>query len=112
MDRARLIDIFLWAMGKRRRFVIKGPSMKPTLKPGDQVLVDVKTHLRRPLRPSEIVLFRQPAGTLLMVKRILSIEQGAIHVQGDNQSESSDSRHFGLVPIDNVIGVVCTKIGA
>ena len=85
--------------------------MQPTLEPGDQVLVDVKAHLRRPLRPSEIVLFRQPGGQLLMVKRILSIENKALNVRGDNETESSDSRHFGLVPLNRLIGVVCTKIG-
>ena len=65
MNRPRWRDLFFWAVGRRKRFVIEGQSMFPTLKPGDQVLVDIKTHLRRSLKPSEIILFRQPNGELL-----------------------------------------------
>ena len=110
MDRPRLKDIFHWAIRRKKRFVIEGPSMKPTLNPGDQVLVDVKKHLRQSLRPSEIVLFRQINSDLLMVKRIVAIEKNALNLRGDNEGQSTDSRDFGLVPIDNVIGVVCSKI--
>ncbi len=110
MDRPRLKNVILWAIGRQKRFVISGPSMLPTLKPGDQVLVDVKSHLRRPIRASEIVLFKQPSGDLIMVKRVHSVVEDAVHVRGDNVDESSDSRHFGQVPIGNVIGIVCAKI--
>ena len=110
MNRPSWRDLFFWAVGRKKRFVIEGQSMLPTLKPGDQVLVDVKTHLRRSLRPSEIVLFRQPNGELLMAKRIQSIDKEGLWVCGDNESQSSDSRDFGRVPMANVIGVVCEKV--
>ena len=109
MDHPRLKDIFLWAVGRRKRFVISGPSMLPTLKAGDHVLVDSRTHLRRPLKPSEIVLFRQPDGDVFMVKRVYAVSEHHIEVRGDNEAQSVDSRHFGRVPLNNLVGVVCAK---
>jgi type IV secretory pathway protease TraF len=34
------------------------------------------------------------------------IEQGRFFVQGDNQDESTDSRHFGWLTKENIRGLV------
>jgi signal peptidase I len=34
----------------------------------------------------------------------VEIPEGSVYVMGDNRTNSEDSRYFGLVPIDNIIG--------
>ena len=41
-----------------------------------------------------------------MVKRVRSVEGGAVDVRGDNPGASTDSRHFGPVPRANLAGRV------
>lgn len=42
----------------------------------------------------------------MMLKRVESIHARGIEVRGDNPPASTDSRHFGLVPWDAVLGIV------
>ena len=67
--------------------------MSPTFKDGQVVLF----FRRRVYRPGDIVLIKH-AG-LEKVKRISKLQDGKVFLLGDNQTESTDSRHFG--PIDN-----------
>ena len=41
-----------------------------------------------------------------MVKRVTDVEPGGLHLTSDNPEEGSDSRSWGLVAPDNVVGVV------
>jgi len=85
---------------------VVGPSMEPTLRAGDRVIVDLWTFRRRAPEPGEIVLFRGP-GDLPMVKRVVRVEvEVGIEVVGDAPGRSRDSREFGPVPLGNVRGRV------
>jgi nickel-type superoxide dismutase maturation protease len=89
-----------------RRFVVSGPSMLPTLRPGDRLVV-AKT---RKLRPGDIVVLRDPRSlSRLVCKRVVTAEPGHIVVRGDNPEASTDSRAFGPVPTDWVIGKVLRR---
>lgn len=86
-----------------RRVVVGGPSMRPTLQPGDRLLV-VR---RRRYRPGDIVAVvdpRDPARTV--VKRVAAVhDRGAAYsVLGDDLGASTDSRVFGPVPAGAVVG--------
>jgi nickel-type superoxide dismutase maturation protease len=88
-----------------RRFVVRDMSMSPTLRPGDRVVA-----LQWWWRPqvADVVVFREPDAHLTFaVKRIVRIEaDGQLSVQGDNLNVSRDSREFGPVPRNLIVGKV------
>jgi nickel-type superoxide dismutase maturation protease len=76
--------------------------MLPTLEPGDHVLV------RRTRRVSagELVVFADSgAARRLIVKRVVAEHQDGFEVVGDNAGASRDSKDFGLVGRERVLGV-------
>jgi len=87
---------------------VEGPSMIPTLQPGDLVAV-------RPLRPDEpragqLVVVRR--GDIEIVKRVSAAVEGTalgadeIWLIGDNADASTDSRTTGPAARRDVVGVV------
>ncbi len=85
------------------RLEVEGLSMVPVLAPGDRVLVLRTRHLA----VGDIVAFVEPGESdRIMVKRVTGIEWNAVRVEGDNASVSRDSRHFGPIPLTEVIGRV------
>jgi signal peptidase I len=75
--------------------------MAPSLLPGDRLLV------ARPgrLRTGDIVAFPDPREpTRLLVKRVWTVTDAGVDVRGDNAGASTDSRTFGLVAREAVIG--------
>lgn len=88
------------------RIRIVGPSMAPTLRNGDWWLVRRTARVR----PGDVALIVHPHRPgLLLVKRIERAEDGGWWALGDNAEASEDSRHFGVVPPDNVIGRVTIR---
>jgi nickel-type superoxide dismutase maturation protease len=84
------------------RVVIAGPSMLPTLSQGDRCLV----RRTRSAKPGELIVFKDPEEPArLVVKRVVSITEGGIEVAGDNSLSSRDSRSFGFLAPQAVIGV-------
>ncbi|RST18449.1 nickel-type superoxide dismutase maturation protease [Streptomyces sp. WAC05374] len=83
---------------------VSGPSMVPTLHHGDQLLV----HYGAPLKPGQVAVLRHPLQQdLLIVKRLVERRDGGWWVLGDNgAAEAVDSRAFGPVPEDLVLGRV------
>lgn len=57
-----------------RRFRVSGPSMAPTLLPGDRLLIDILVYRLRPPRRGELVVFRLPEHPEIQaVKRIVGL---------------------------------------
>ncbi|MFE3016085.1 nickel-type superoxide dismutase maturation protease [Streptomyces sp. NPDC059256] len=82
---------------------VSGPSMYPTLKPGDQLLV----HYGAQVRPGDVAVLRHPLQQdLLIVKRLAERRAGGWWVLGDNPSAEGDSRVFGAVPPELLLGRV------
>ena len=76
--------------------------MRPALEPGDRLLVVAL----RP-RPGDAVAVVDPRdGERVMVKRVAAVDanDGTITVLGDNPPASTDSRTFGPVRSDHVLG--------
>lgn len=98
------------------RVAVAEASMAPALAPGDWLLLD-PTHGRWPRRGS-IVVFREPDTDLLAIKRVAArpgdrvlISAGILHLGpdeawllGDNAAVSLDSRRYGPVPLDTLVG--------
>ena len=75
-----------------RAVLVQGPSMLPTLRPGDCLLV-------RPgdrVRAGQVVVARFPARPgLLVVKRAVRPVGDRWWVEGDNAAATDDSRTYG-----------------
>jgi signal peptidase I len=98
--------------------ITQGRSMLPTLRPGSLLVVNKAAYgFRVPVlgvylvhwsnpRPGDLLVFYTPLGERA-VKRCHSVtEEGALVVRGDNDLESFDSRSYGLVPPDHIVGKV------
>jgi nickel-type superoxide dismutase maturation protease len=81
-----------------QRILVEGDSMRPTLEPGDR-LVCVRS---RRVRPGDLVAVHDPRDGRLLVKRVASVDP--LTVAGDNPDASTDSRSFGAVTPDRVVG--------
>jgi signal peptidase I len=99
--------------------IVEGASMLPTVRDGDILIVyrlayefsplaGTHCHLRwaRP-KSGDVVVFRTPRGEIA-VKRcgeVFDRTDGIYFMAlGDNSVESYDSRSYGPVPIDSIIG--------
>ena len=86
------------------RVAVAGRSMEPTFRDGDWLLV---RKLGRAPRAGEVVVAADPREpSRLLVKRVRSVADGRVTVQGDHAdpAESTDSRHFGPLPGSAVLG--------
>jgi nickel-type superoxide dismutase maturation protease len=98
----------LFFLGRRRGFLVEGDSMLPVLKDGDAVLINPKEKIAE----GDIVLANHPyKKSVKILKRIKNFtENGDLFLVGDNESESSDSRAFGAVPLKYLIGKVTCRL--
>ena len=84
--------------------VVSGLSMIPTLAPGERLLV----RHNGPIVLGDIAVFEH--ANQFDVKRVLRIEADGVFVQGDNDQVSTDSRSYGLIPFDDVLGTVTYRL--
>ncbi len=82
------------------RIRVEGDSMRPTLEPGDRLVCVPPWRLRA----GDVVALRDPRDGRLLVKRVVAIDASGVTVAGDNPGASTDSRTFGVVGRDRVIG--------
>ncbi|QDY78970.1 nickel-type superoxide dismutase maturation protease [Streptomyces qinzhouensis] len=82
---------------------VVGPSMYPTLRHGDRLLVQYGAAVR----PGCVAVLRHPLQQdLLIVKRLVERRDGGWWVLGDNPGAEGDSRVFGTVPPELLLGRV------
>ena len=113
--RAALLLLALWAVVwtvNRSLVAVQGPSMSPTLHPGERLLT-LPVRLVRP-RPGMVVVVEDPwQPGHLVVKRIARIDEAApvrqVLVLGDNPVASTDGRAWGGVDRDAVRRVVVAR---
>jgi len=93
-------------------FAIPSPSMQPTLRPGDRVLVNKLAYRSREPRRGELAAFTGPDGRTVELKRIVgvagdrvAIADGVLEVNGRPRREpyvdydQVDSVYFGPVTV-------------
>lgn len=81
--------------------------MFPTLGKGQDVLSFNWAYLAKLPKKGDIVVIKQSGKE--MVKRVQQVQGHLISVQGDNQDESTDSRYFGPISMDQIVGKVVYK---
>jgi signal peptidase I len=105
------------------RVAVAEESMSPVLAPGDWLLLDPTT--RSWPRRGSVVVFREPDGDILAIKRVAAgpgdrvrIPAGILHLGpreawllGDNAAVSVDSRRYGPVTLDALVGRVWFRYG-
>ncbi|MCA1645733.1 MAG: S26 family signal peptidase [Chloroflexi bacterium] len=84
--------------------MVEDTSMQPTVRPGDGILV-CQWHAPQ---PGDVVVLREPDRHLTFaIKRVERLESnGAVVVQADNPNVSRDSRDYGPVPKQLILGRV------
>jgi signal peptidase I len=98
--------------------IAEGRSMEPAIPDGTVLVINrLQYGLRFPgqrgflirwsaPKPGEVVVFYAPSGQVA-VKRCEEItEKGGFIARGDNSLQSFDSRSYGPVPADHIIGKV------
>ena len=106
-----LRELLLWLIRRRQRVQVTGNSMLPLLNPGDEVLVDQRAYRYALPQASDIVIAQHPQRTdLRLIKRVVSItKDGRYILKGDNPLESTDSRTFGTVTVEQILGRVTCR---
>lgn len=84
--------------------MVRGDSMTPAFCDGDQVFV-AQLRARDTLAVGDVVVVRHPFQRMLILKRVEAIHSERITLAGSNP-ESSDSRSFGGVTRDRILGKV------
>ena len=86
-------ELLLWLLRRRQRVRVAGGSMLPLLRDGAEVLVDPNAY-----------------GDRSIVKRIVAVlPDNTCILIGDNATASTDSRQFGAIPFDRIIGKVTSR---
>ena len=103
--------------------VVSGTSMAPTLMPGSIIVILRCAYgVRNPgggyllfwssPRTGDVVVSLNPQTGESVVKRVvaslpgLSRQESSLFLMGDNPGESLDSRKYGLVPVESILGRV------
>lgn len=94
------------------RFQVEDDSMRPTLDPGDYVLVNRWAYrLRSPSRGDLVVLRDPQAKGRFLVKRIAEPSgPNRWSVLSDNPDRGRDSRTFGPIEPQHIIGKVWMRL--
>ena len=109
----------------RRLMRIQGESMAPQLRSGELVLVEEEAYRDRPPHRGDVVA-AQPAALegRALVKRLVGLPHDRIEVDGrtwqlgggqffllgDQRADSMDSRTFGPVSRDELVGLVSLRL--
>jgi nickel-type superoxide dismutase maturation protease len=103
---ALAIGLVMVAARKRcQRYLVVGRSMEPTIRAGDWVLVDTTQYATRRPRIGDVVVARDPRERARAVfKRVARRNRSGVWLLGDSPHQSTDSRDFGWVGDDAVLG--------
>jgi len=100
-------------------FIVNGKSMDPTFKNGDYLIVDEISYRFSEPKKDDVIVFRFPSNTSrFLIKRIAGLPGETIEVEGktytlgddeyfvlgDNRPVSSDSRTWGSLDSEFIIG--------
>lgn len=87
------------------RVAVSGPSMVPTLGDGEWWIAQRRSGMAAGIAAGDLVVIEGLGDAPgLAVKRAIRREAVGWWVEGDNSAVSRDSRHFGAVPDEAIVG--------
>jgi signal peptidase I len=98
--------------------IAQGDSMEPAVKSGTVLIISrmrygLRLHWRQNYlirwgepKIGEVVVFYTPTGELVVKRCVQMTERESFYAEGDNVNTSYDSRAYGPVPVENIIGKV------
>lgn len=89
-----------------KAYRVKGNSMYPTLKNNQIVLASSILYKFYKPKIKDIVIAKSSKNSRILIKRITIIKGNEYFIEGDNKNMSSDSRNFGPITIDLILGKV------
>lgn len=93
------------------RFRIEDRSMEPTLKSGDYIIVNKLAYVFGKPSKGDVIVFKDPKEkNKFLVKRVSKIISNKYFVVGDNKRYSQDSRHFGPINKNLIVGKLLMHI--
>ena len=97
-------ELFAWLIGRRERFRIQGNSMRPKIDDRDIVFIAAG----RDCQIGDIVIARHPYKHTQVIKYVSDINlAGYVELRSP---EGTDSRQFGRIPINQIIGRVTMNL--
>ena len=111
LPKTNLITLFLLLVGRRKRFKVVGRSMLPLLQPEEEILIDPYAYQKQKPQINDVILTNHPGDTQLkIVKRVAGVAvDGSYFLIGDNPTASTDSRHWGRIDRQKIIGRVTNR---
>ena len=102
-----LFTLFSIIIGHRQHLRVVGDSMENTIFDGDLVTYKKINSNNPDLEIGDIVVASHPRiKSKWIIKRIYQIHQNKFDLRGDNSLSSSDSRQWGLIELDLIVGKV------
>ncbi len=85
---------------------VHGQSMAPSLQDGKLVILDKVSYKFRSPKAGEVVVAHTPLGIEVVKRIIKETAPGKYWLEGDNKEASTDSREFGPVGQEAIVGRV------
>ena len=106
-EKPNLLTLFNLIIGRRQHLRVVGKSMLGTISEGDLITYK-KIDFKNPdLGIGDIVIASHPKiKNKLIIKRIYGMHQNKFDLRGDNLLFSTDSREWGLIELDLIVGKV------
>ena len=82
--------------------------MEPAIKNGEKVLATPLFYLFKNPKINDIVVFKFRGE--ILVKRVVAFGDNKYFVEGDNKKDSLDSKSFGLLTKNQILGKVIIKL--
>ena len=104
-------EFIAWIFRRRERFNVRGLSMQPFLQPHQDVLLKPVQELSH-IEVGDIIVAHDPRDhTRLLIKQVSRVTDTGVEILGTNPDHSTDSRQFGLIPLDMIKGKVTVILG-